>query len=120
MCVVYLVDSGFVLPWDSPWEPNNEFLRTFRQTRQQVRTFRQTRLQVIPREQKQTKNIEILRMTGEAKPQRLKQTNKYLFCYKQLNTFDLPYYKHKCLDSERSTFSLVNRYIIFNKFDKRY
>ena len=58
-------------------------------------------------------------MTGEIKPQRLKQTNQYFFfCYKQLNTFDLPYYKHKCLDSEPSTFLLVNRYIIFNKFDK--
>ena len=41
MCVVDLEPSGFVPPWDS----NNEFLRT----------FRQTRLQVIPREPKQTK-----------------------------------------------------------------
>ena len=57
-------------------------------------------------------------MTGEVKPQRLKQTNKYFFCYKQLNTFDLAYYKHKRLDSEPSTFLLVNRYIVFNKFDK--
>ena len=57
-------------------------------------------------------------MTGEVKPQRLKQTNKYFFCYKQLNTFDLSYYKHKCLDSELQPFFLVNRYIIFNKFDK--
>ena len=64
------------------------------------------------------KETEILRITGEVKPQRLEQTNKYFFCYKQLNTFDLPYYKHKCLDSEPSTFMLVNRYIIFNKFDK--
>ena len=63
-------------------------------------------------------NIEILRMIGEVKLQRLKQTNKYFFCYKQLNTFDLPYYKHKCLDSEPSTFLLVNRYITFNRFDK--
>ena len=44
MCVVYLVDSGIFLPWDS----NNAILRTFRQTRQQVRTFPQTRPQVIP------------------------------------------------------------------------
>ena len=58
------------------------------------------------------------RMTGVVKPQRLKQINKYFFCYKQLNTFDHPYYIHKCLDSEPSTFLLVNRYIIFNKFDK--
>ena len=57
-------------------------------------------------------------MTGEVKPQRLKQTNEYLFCYKQLNTFDHPYYIHTCLESEPSTFLLVNRYIIFNKFDK--
>ena len=59
-------------------------------------------------------------MTGEVKPQRLKQTNKFFFfCYKQLNTFHLPYYKHKCLDSEpQATFLLVKRYIIFNKFDK--
>ena len=48
MCVVYLVDSGFVLHWDSPWDSNNAILRTFRQTRQQVRTFRQTRPQLIP------------------------------------------------------------------------
>ena len=38
--------------------------------------------------------------------------------YKQLNTFDHPYQIHKYLDSEPSTFFLVNRYIIFNKFDK--
>ena len=62
------------------------------------------------------KNIEILRMTGELKPQRLKQTNKYFFLLQ--TTEYLPYYKHKCLDSEPSTFLLVNRYIIFNKFDK--
>ena len=64
------------------------------------------------------KNIEILRMTGEVNPQTLKQTNKYFLRYKQLNTFDHPYYIHKCLDSEPSTFLLVNRYIIFDKFDK--
>ena len=57
-------------------------------------------------------------MIGEVNPQRLKQTNKYFLCYKQLNTFDHPYYIHKCLDSEPSTFLLVNRYIIFNKFEK--
>ena len=57
-------------------------------------------------------------MTGEVKPQRLKQKNEYFFCYKQLNKFDHPYYIHKCLDSEPSTFLLINRYIIFNKFDK--
>ena len=57
-------------------------------------------------------------MTGELKPQRLKQTNKYFSCYKELNTFDYPCYIHKCLDSEPSTFLLVNRYIIFNKFDE--
>ena len=57
-------------------------------------------------------------MTGEVKPQRLKQTNKYFLCYKQLNTFEHPYHIHKCLDSEPSTFLLINRYIIFNKFDK--
>ena len=62
-------------------------------------------------------NIEILRMTGEVEPQRLKQTNIF-FCYKQLNTFDHPYYIHKCLDSEPSAFLLVNRCTIFNKFDK--
>ena len=55
-------------------------------------------------------------MTGEVKPQRLKQTNKYLFLLQ--TTEYLPYYKHKCLDSEPSTFLQVNRYIIFNKFDK--
>ena len=57
-------------------------------------------------------------MTREVKPQRLKQTNKYFSCYKQLNTFDHPYHIHKCLDSEPSIFLMVNRYIIFNKFDK--
>ena len=57
-------------------------------------------------------------MTGEVKSQRFKQTNKYFFCYKQLNTFEFLYYKHKCLDSEPSTCLPINRYIIFNKFDK--
>ena len=56
-------------------------------------------------------------MTGEVNPQRLKQRNKYFACYKQLNTFDHPYYVHKCLDSKPSDFFLINRYI-FNKFDK--
>ena len=49
---------------------------------------------------------------------RNKQTNQYFLHYKQLNTFDHPYHIHKYLDSEPSTFLLVNRYIIFNKFDK--
>ena len=49
---------------------------------------------------------------------RNKQTNKYFSNYKQLNTFDHPYHIHKYLDSESSTFLLVNRYSIFNKFDK--
>ena len=57
-------------------------------------------------------------MTGEVKPKRLKQTNKYFFCYNQLNTFDHPYYIHKCLNTEPATFLLVDKYIIFNKFDK--
>ena len=47
-----------------------------------------------------------------------KETNKYFLHYKQLNTFDHPYHIQKCLDSEPSTFLLVNRYIIFNKFDE--
>ena len=68
------------------------------------------------RNETKTQNIEILRMTGEVKPQRLKQTNKYFFLLQ--TTEYLPYYKHKCLDREPSTFLLVNRYIIFNKFDK--
>ena len=60
-------------------------------------------------------------MTEEVNPQRLQQTNKYFLHYKQLNTFEHPYHIHKCLDHEPSTFLLVdNRYIIFNKFDKRY
>ena len=41
------------------------------------------------------------------------QTTEY-----SVNTFDQHYYIHKCLDSEPSTFLLVNRFIIFNKFDK--
>ena len=49
---------------------------------------------------------------------RNKQTNKYFLHYKQLNTFDHPYHIHKLLDSEPSTFLLVNRYTISNKFDK--
>ena len=57
-------------------------------------------------------------MSEEVNPQRLKQTNKYFLHYKQLNTFDHPYQIHKYLDSEPSTFLLVNRNIIFNKFDK--
>ena len=57
-------------------------------------------------------------MTEEVNPQRLKQTNKYFLNYKQLNTFDHPYHIHKYLGSELSTFLLINRYIIFNKFDK--
>ena len=47
-----------------------------------------------------------------------KQTNKIFLHYKQLNTFDHPYHIHKYLDSEHLTFLLVDRYIIFNKFDK--
>ena len=46
------------------------------------------------------------------------QKNKYFLRYKQFNIFDHLYYVHKCLDSEPSNFSLVNRYITFNKFDK--
>ena len=57
-------------------------------------------------------------MTGEVNPQRLKQRNKYFLRYKQLNTFYYPYYVQKHLDSEPSTFLLVNRYIIYDKFDK--
>ena len=57
-------------------------------------------------------------MTEEVNPQRLKQSNQYFLHYKQLNTFDHPYHEHKFLDSEPSTFLLVNRYIIFDKFDK--
>ena len=49
---------------------------------------------------------------------RNKQTIKYFLPNKQLNTFDHPYHMHKFLDSEPSTFLLVNRYIISNKFDK--
>ena len=35
-----------------------------------------------------------------------------------MNTFDHPYHIHKYLDSEPSTFLLVDRYIIFNIFVK--
>ena len=49
---------------------------------------------------------------------RNKQTNKHYLHYKQLNTFDHSYHIHNFLGSEPSTFLLVNRYIIFNKFDK--
>ena len=49
---------------------------------------------------------------------RNKHTNKYFSNHKQLNTFDHPYHIHKYLDSEPSTFLLVNRYSVFNKFDK--
>ena len=45
-----------------------------------------------------------------------KQINNFLH-YKQLNTFDHPYHIDKYLDSEPSTVLLVNRYVIFNKFD---
>ena len=58
-------------------------------------------------------------MTEEENPQRLlTETNKYYLHYKQLNTFDHPYQIHKYLDSKPSTFLVVSRYIIFNKFDK--
>ena len=57
-------------------------------------------------------------MTGEVNPLSLKQRKTYFLNYKQFNIFDHPYYVHKCLDSEPSTFLLVNRYITFNKFDK--
>ena len=60
-------------------------------------------------------------MVKEVNPQKLKQTNisnKYFLHYKQLNTFDHTYHIHKYLDCEPLTFLLVNRYIIFNKFDK--
>ena len=57
-------------------------------------------------------------MPEEVSSQILKQINKYFLHYKQLNTIDHPYHIHKYLDNEPSTFLLVNRYIIFNKFDK--
>ena len=64
------------------------------------------------------RNIEMLRMTGEVTLRDLsKGINIFLGC-KQLNTFDQPYYIRKSLGSEPSPFLLVNRYIIFNKFDK--
>ena len=56
-------------------------------------------------------------MTGEVKPQRLKQTNQYFFLL-QTTEYLWSYNKHKWLDSELSTLLLVNGYIIFNKFDK--
>ena len=49
---------------------------------------------------------------------RNKQTNKYFLHCKQLNTFDYPYHIHIYVDSGSSTFLLVDRYIIFQKFDK--
>ena len=55
-------------------------------------------------------------MTGEVKLQRLNQQINTFFLLQ--TTEYLPYYKHKCLDSEPSTFLLANRYINFNKFDK--
>ena len=58
----------------------------------------------------------MLRITGEVKPQRLTQQINIVFLLQ--TTKYLPYYKHKCLDSETSTFLLANKYIIFNKFDK--
>ena len=59
---------------------------------------------------------EILRMTGEVKPQRPKQQINIFFLLQ--TTEYLPYYKHNCLDSEPSTFLLGNRYIIFKQIDK--
>ena len=59
-------------------------------------------------------------MTGEVRDLS-KQINTFYITnnsYFILQTFDHPYYIHKCLDSEPSAFLLVNRYIIFNKFDK--
>ena len=44
----------------------------------------------------------------EVKSQRLEQKNKYFLNFKQLNAFDHPYYIHESLDSETSTFLLVN------------
>ena len=55
-------------------------------------------------------------MTGEVKHQILKQQINIFFLLQ--TTEYLPYYKHKCLDSEPSTFLLARRYITFNKFDK--
>ena len=57
-------------------------------------------------------------MAGEVNLQRMKQRHKCFLRYKQLNTFHYPYHVDKCLDSELSTFLLVSRYIIFNKFDE--
>ena len=55
-------------------------------------------------------------MTGEVKPQRLKQQANIFFLLQTIEY--LPYYKHKCLDREPSTFLLANRYTILNKFNK--
>ena len=55
-------------------------------------------------------------MTGEVKPQRIKQQINIFFLLQ--TTEYLSYYKNKCLDSEPSIFLLANRYIIFNKLDK--
>ena len=49
---------------------------------------------------------------------RNKQTNEYFLHWKQWNAFDHPYHIHKYLDSKPSTFLLVDRYIILNKFVK--
>ena len=57
MCVVYLVDSGFVLPWDLLWDSNNEFLRTFRQTRLRSKSSGKRGRRSSPRERKHTKKI---------------------------------------------------------------
>ena len=46
---------------------------------------------------------------------RNKQTNEYFLHWKQLNAFDHPYHIHKYLDSEPSTFLLVDTYNIFVK-----
>ena len=56
-------------------------------------------------------------MTGEVTLKDLsKEINTFLGC-KQLNTFDHSYHIRKSLDSEPLAL-LVNRYIIFNKFDE--
>ena len=49
-------------------------------------------------------------MTGEVNPRRLEQRNSFFLHYKYLNIFDHPNDIHKSLDSEPSTFMLVNRY----------
>ena len=58
------------------------------------------------------RNMEILWMTGEVNPQRLEQRNIFFIHYKQFDILDHPYDIHKSLDSEPSTFLLVNRYVI--------